>query len=329
MRNSSLHRASRALPLLTALCLFALLTLFSAPAAEAAKKGLMLCAQVIIPSLLPFFVLSGLLSALGLSRALSRVASPLMQKLFAVSGAGAAAFLIGLTGGYPLGASTVAALYKRGEISEAEAKKLLCFCNNSGPAFIVGAAGSGIFGSAKAGLILYASHALAAAACGLLFSRRGDNRKAVKAAAQAVKIQRVSEAFPEAVSAAVRSTVMICGYVVFFSVLTGLLDALGIFSSLSGMLSLKMPLGIGQCRALLTGLLELGSGIGAMLGQPYSPQNMALCAFILGWGGLSVQFQTRAVLGDTPLSRAPLAMSKLLHGLLSAPIAAALCILFR
>ncbi|MBR4057345.1 MAG: sporulation protein [Oscillospiraceae bacterium] len=330
MTKMTPRRIRRVLPLLCTLLLFALLMLYSAPAAAAAKQALVLCAQVLIPSLLPFFVLSGLLSALGLSRALNRAAAPLMQKLFSVSGAGAAAFLLGLTGGYPLGAASVKTLYQRQELSEPEAKRLVCFCNNSGPAFIVGAAGSGVFGSAKAGLILYLSHLIAAVLVGLLFSVSG--RKAAQKTGKTVSPSPISDfsaAFPEAVSSAVRSTLLICGYVVFFSVFVGLLDALGIFSAFSGLLASHTPLSIGQSRAILTGLLELGSGVGALHGQSYAPGNLALCAFLLGWGGVSVLFQTRAVLAGTPLAKAPLARSKLLHGLFSAPIAAALCILLR
>lgn len=320
MQSTALRTVKKALPLCLALTVFILLALESAPAGEAARSGLLLCARVIIPSLLPFFVLSNLLSALGLSKALSRLATPLMRKLFRVSGAGAAAFLIGLTGGYPLGAATAAELFRRQELRADEAKRLICFCNNSGPAFIVGAAGSGIFGSALAGFVLYAAHILSAVLVGLLFSMR-SKAPADGSLPRGGAIEPFSAAFPNAVSAAVRSTVIICGYVVFFSVVTGLLNALGIFSAASGFLAVKTGLGLSQARALLTGFLELGSGVGAMLGLPPNAANLAICAFILSWGGLSVQFQTRAVLECTPLGKAPLLFSKLLHGVLAAALA--------
>lgn len=321
MRSQKLQTLRKALVLLLALAAFAVLALESGPASKAAGSGLQLCARVIIPSLLPFFVLSNLLSTLGLAKALSRLLSPFMQKLFQVSGAGAAAFLIGLTGGYPLGAATAAELYRRGELSESEIKRLLCFCNNTGPAFIIGAAGSGIFGSAAIGALLYAAHILAAVITGLLFSRRRTAPVSGKHATLSRPVEDFSVAFPDAVSAAVRSTVTICGYVVFFSVVTGVLDALGVFSATAGVLAQHGTLSLSQARALLTGILELGSGIGAMFGQTPTAGSLSLCAFILGWGGLSVQFQTRAVLSGTPLAGAPLLSSKLLHGVLSAALA--------
>ena len=46
-----------------------------------------------------------------------------------------------------------------------------------------------------------------------------------------------------------------------------------------------------------------------------------MAAFLLGWGGLSVQCQTMSVLRDTGLSIKPCLVGKLLHGLISAALA--------
>lgn len=319
MSEKTLRRVYGMLPTALVLLAFSLLALRAGPAADAARRGLFLCAQSIVPSLFPFFVLSGLLSESGLSHTLARFAAPLMRRLFRVSGEGAAVFLIGISGGYPLGAAAVAAQCRCAALDEDEAVRLLRFCNNSGPAFIVGAAGSAAFGSAGAGFILYAAHVLAALLLGFLFSRRAP-LPPLRAPSPASG-NSLAAALPRAVAAAVKSTLLLCGYVVLFSVAVGLLDAFGIFAQAAGALARCTPLGLGESRALLTGLLELGSGIGALRGQRLCAESVALAAFLLGWGGLSVQLQTRAVLADTPLSRAPLARYKLLHGLLSALLA--------
>ena len=86
------------------------LLLCSQAALESARAGLALCAQMIVPSLLPFFILSSLLQQLGLPGILGRWLSPVTQKLFGIGGAGASALLLGVTGGYPLGADAVARL---------------------------------------------------------------------------------------------------------------------------------------------------------------------------------------------------------------------------
>ena len=100
----------------TALAGFALLVCAPAEAAAGARRGLSVCAGVIIPSLFPFLILSALLTALGFPYLLAKTAGGLTAKLFGVSGAAAAPLLLGLTGGYPVGAAATAEVVRRGEL---------------------------------------------------------------------------------------------------------------------------------------------------------------------------------------------------------------------
>ena len=71
---------------LALLCATLALMLYPQPSMEAAKSGLALCYNVIIPSLFPFFVLSSLVVELGLAGYLGRLLEGLMRPLFHVSG---------------------------------------------------------------------------------------------------------------------------------------------------------------------------------------------------------------------------------------------------
>ena len=82
------------LPLLAVLCCFSALLLLPEVSAQAAQDAMLLCAQTLIPSLFPFFVLSSLLIACGASELLSALLSLLMRPLFGLSGAGAAALAL-------------------------------------------------------------------------------------------------------------------------------------------------------------------------------------------------------------------------------------------
>ena len=126
------------LPLLAVLCCFSALLLLPEVSAQAARDAMLLCAQTLIPSLFPFFVLSSLLIACGASELLSALLSPLMRPLFGLSGTGAAALALGLCGGYPVGARTAAELVENGALSQEEGERLLAFCNNAGPGFLLG-----------------------------------------------------------------------------------------------------------------------------------------------------------------------------------------------
>ena len=159
------------LPLLAVLCCFSALLLLPEISAQAARDAMLLCAQTLIPSLFPFFVLSSLLIACGASELLSALLSPLMRPLFGLSGAGAAALALGLCGGYPVGARTAAELVENGALSQEEGERLLAFCNNAGPGFLLGVCGAGVFSSSRAGAALYLTHVAAALCAGLLIRR--------------------------------------------------------------------------------------------------------------------------------------------------------------
>ena len=152
--------------------LFLLFLFSSADARQGAADGLRLWGTLLVPSLLPYFAAAGLLTRLGAVDALARRLAPAAARLFGVSGAGAAVFLLGLSGGYPLGAASIGVLYRDSVLSKEEAEHLLAFCDNSGPAFAVGALGVGVFGSAGWGMLLWGLHAISAAAVGILFRRR-------------------------------------------------------------------------------------------------------------------------------------------------------------
>ena len=96
----------------------------AAAAAEAVRRGVTLCLTSVIPALFPFFAVSSLLVSLGAGDA-ARVLERPFRALFRCGGAGAAAFLLGMIGGYPVGAATVASLVRQGDVSPAEGRRLL------------------------------------------------------------------------------------------------------------------------------------------------------------------------------------------------------------
>ena len=290
-----------ALILSAGLGLLAALLMNASAAAAACRDTLGVCARLLIPSLFPFFVLSGFLNRLGLPGLLGRLLAPAAMRLFGVSGAGASALLIGLTGGYPAGAAYIGDMARQGSVSRQEAERLLAFCNNSGPAFIVGAVGVGVFGSVRLGLLLYLIHILSALLTGLFF--RGKH--------PCLDIQPVftesmdpSLALVESVRQAVAAVLNVCGFALCFSVLPAVLDGNGALSLFCGAVAARFHFEPRFVRAMLTGLLELGSGTAAMQGLRPCPESLALAAFLLGWGGLSVHFQTLGVLADSDVKGA-------------------------
>ncbi len=309
------------------------LLFFPQDSIAAAKDGLTLCYNVIIPSLFPFFVLSSLVVELGLAAYLGRALERVMEPLFRVSGSCASAFVLGFIGGYPVGAKTAIHLYEKGMCTRTEAERLLAFCNNSGPAFILGVVGAGVFGSGKAGLLLYLAHAAASVCVGLLF--RFYHAKDVpgqgERPAPRFHAQRFTTAFTSCVRDSFLSTLNICAFVVFFTVVIRLLFLSGLLPALARALGLLLtPLGLSESRAqqLLTGLLELSSGVWSLSGAGALAGRLSMAAFMLGWAGLSVHCQVLSFIGDSGLSPRTYLLGKFLHGGLSALFTAGLVRVF-
>ena len=193
----------------------------------------------------------------------------------------------------------IADSYKSGELSEQEAETLLYFCNNSGPSFLIGAVGIGVFHSSPAGLLLYGVHILSAIITGMFLS--GTKSAPTAGSPVFIETAALSAVLPDAIGKAVTQTLLVCGYVVFFGAVSGILEAADILSALCGSLALYTPLTLHHARALCMGLLELGCGMGAMAGSTLSPQSLTLCAFLTGFGGLSVALQTGGMLHGTGL----------------------------
>ena len=143
--------------ILACLCLGGLLVWFLADAGavrDSVAEALALCARSVVPSLFPFLVASSALLALGFGELAAPWLAGLMEPLFRVPGAGSAALVLGLVGGYPIGAKTAADLYRENLVSREEAERLLAFCNNSNPVFLISVLGVGVFGSVRAGVWL-------------------------------------------------------------------------------------------------------------------------------------------------------------------------------
>lgn len=153
------------------LIIFFLVCMITRPAhfMSQALSGLNAWAMNVLPSVLPFMFFTRVLSTLNFMPKLTRPLSPLSSTLFKTPPISIYAFTMAILSGYPVGSKMVADLYFQGKISKNDAFKMSSFCSTSGPMFIVGAVGIGMFHSSKIGYILFLSHVLGAILNGVLF----------------------------------------------------------------------------------------------------------------------------------------------------------------
>ena len=252
-----------------------------------AKNGLLLWFEKVIPSILPFMIISNCLISVDIPQFLGQLTEPFTLAVFNLTGTEAFPLILGLTAGCPIGIKTTSQLYKNGSLTENAAKRLTMFCGNAGALFITGTVGMGVFKSAKAGYFLmlctYIPPLFLAVITGLFSPRTKPKKVFVQPKPFTQKI------FTAAIADSLRSVLMIGGYIIIFSVICAVFEKLHIFDGLSLMLR---PLGLPESinKALASGFFEMTNGCALANGS--GKLSIACAAMILGWSGLSIHAQS-------------------------------------
>ncbi len=123
----------------TVLALYLIFLLLRYPALSLAyaSTGLMLWFQKMIPTLLPFMILSGIMIRMNLTERFVGVLHPFLHRLYKTSPNGSYTILMGFLCGFPMGARIIGELCQAGKLSREEGGRLLLFCNNIGPVYFL------------------------------------------------------------------------------------------------------------------------------------------------------------------------------------------------
>lgn len=265
-----------------------------------AYSSVELCLKAVIPSLFPLFVLNRMLISSGAAvRFFNRFGKP-FARLFRLPPTAAAAVILGMLSGCPTGAKIAAELYEKELISENDLRRLTAFCNNCGPIFITGSVGAGLLGSSETGVFLLAVHIISAVIVGLIFSF-GAEESAHKTYCPPQKSISAAKLFTDSVESSCGDISAICGYVIFFGMLTSYLNP----ESAAGKALYILCEMTNSCRLLAKG----GGGL-----------CIPLISAALGWGGLCIHAQSFSVIRHKKTYLA----GKLLQGMISFVISAAL-----
>lgn len=136
MRQTA-DRLQRLLSAALALYLIVLLLRFPALSLKYASTGLTLWFEKMVPALLPFMILSGIMIRMNLTESFVRLLHPLLHALFGTSENGSYTIVMGFLCGFPMGARIIGELCETGRLSRREGARLLAFCNNIGPIYFL------------------------------------------------------------------------------------------------------------------------------------------------------------------------------------------------
>ena len=313
------------------------LVLFTKSNFNAAKKGITLWANNVVPSLFPFFVAVELLKHTNLIYFLSIKLDKYMKPIFNLPGVASFPFVMGLISGYPVGAKIVSDLYSNNLCTQKEAERMLAFTNNSGPLFIIGTVGCSFYSNTSIGILLLISHILSSICVGIILGiisriKSATNKFTANSRQSAsvnnfssllqddIKIADLGGILGSAIVSAIKSILMIGGFVTIFSVILSILNNTKILTIISYFISNIFHINPDYIVGLLTGFLEFTNGLYKIstINNKMLSINLILSSFIIGFGGISVTLQVLNIISKNKLSIKTYIFGKLLHGTISA-----------
>lgn len=316
----------KSLILPTIICIFILfLVVFSKNNLSAAKSGLNLWANSVLPSLLPFFIATELLGYTNVISICGKLLNRFMRPIFNVPGEAAFALIMGIISGYPVGAKIVANLKEQKICNKFEAERLIAFTNNSGPLFIIGTVGIGMFYSFSIGIILFITHLLSCLSVGFLFRFWGKSKEnrfrniEAEVAPSLLSFSNLGEILSKSIISSINTVLMIGGFVVLFSIIISMLQSSHLFVLFSNFLTLlHIPYALSM--SILTGFVEVTNGISFICNLASSSIyfKIVVCSFVLGFGGFSVLLQVLSITSKAKISIKPYFIGKLLQAFFAA-----------
>ena len=283
-------------------------------ASQAASEAISACLEIIVPSLFAFSAAAIFLQKSGLYRVVLKPFSLVLSKILRMDEELCGIFLLANIGGYPVGISLLTELVVENRLSERDAARLMCCCFGSGPSFIIGIVGTGVFGSAAVGGVIFAACFLASLLAAVFVRTRGEF--SLKPASQALSLS--SSTFVSSVTSAARAMFSVCVMIVIFSVIAAALREIGLnvlFERFFGILGAGENSGrIFPALLEITRIKEISPTANAA----------AICAALLSFGGVCVFLQIKALARKIPLTR--FLVSRILTAAVSGGIAALLAL---
>lgn len=279
---------------------------FSDTAKHYAYLGLSVWFEQMIPSLLPFMILSSMLIQLNLDELLVKPVSGILKRIYRISDAGVYVLVMGFLCGFPMGAKTASMEYEKGKISKEEAEFLLSFVNNIGPVYFLSFVYNKIYTDIPLYLGLLFMYAVPLLYGFLLRNtvyRRlpgpSVSRRLTAASAAEEPKKSFFAALDESISAGLGQIAMLGGYMIICNLLVMIPKIL-------------IPANGAVC-AFFHNLLEISGGLLAIQGLRLSPLRTLVLAHIsLAFTGISCHLQTFHILGGTGLSKQKYMLHKII-----------------
>lgn len=273
--------------------------------------GLDLWFHTVLPSLLPFMILSNVLIGANVVSQLMRPFSGFFRHVLGLSPEGGYAWLLGLFCGFPMGARLTGDMYRQHRISREEAGYLLTFANQSSPMFLSTYVVLHGLGDSPLTLPVFVIFYASAFLTSLVFRIR--SRRFGLPPSKPKKEVPEQTSYGNLLDTSIMNGFEIItrlgGYIILFSILAGIV--------------LQLPAPLRTAAPFLSGLTEITTGIHTISGTTL-PLQVKFTAIVCctAFGGFSTVAQTSCMLNGTGLSIFTYLKGKLVN----AAVAGLLCL---
>lgn len=267
-----------------------------------AADAVEVCLKTVVPSLFPFIFFSGLFRI-----AMEKTSFPFLRpfgRLCKLPAGCENIFILGLIGGYPVGAKCVYDSYRNGQISIQIANRMLGFCNNAGPAFIIGMV-SFLFEQKYIGWIIWSIQIISAIVTGYLTPSICYTNKRINN----TNNMDITLTFKQSITA----IATVCGWIIIFR---------AILEVLSKWILWLLP---EYWKASVAGILELTNGILLLSNVSSAHLRFLLANLFLSMGGLCIALQTISIASE--LNFRIYFLEKILQSTISLLISVPVCII--
>ncbi len=250
------------------------------------KIGLNLCFNLLIPSMFMFLIICDFFQQTNALKFVLKPIEPIFETIFKIDRKLTSTLFFSLICGYPAGAILISNLLQKKQISNKTANRLICFCVNAGPGFLIGAVSIPLTNSLIFGFILFISQIMAFFVTGFLTS---INEKIEKLKLTSYKKPNYAQIFVNSVVKSIKTMAIICGFAILFSAIINLILQISIF---------QKDVFI---QALISGLIEVTNGINKF-SEIENLKTFLAISLITSFGGLCVHCQIKAILSEFKIS---------------------------
>lgn len=267
----------------------------------------------LLPSLLPFFIISNVLINYNISFYLYKFLDPIFKKLYKINSNSTIILILSMVSGFPSNAKYTREMYEHGILTKKEAEKILTFSHFSNPLFIMGTLATMFLKNESLGIIILISHVIGNFILGFIFRNYtvSNNVKQNNSCSQL----SFSKILVNSIKSGMDTLILILGTLISFLVISSIITA-----KLNTSVYNKM---------FITGLFEVTSGLKYLASLNLSNvYKTVIATFFLSFGGFCVQMQVICCLNDTLISYKPYMIARLLHAIISSIISYLLYIFY-